>query len=126
MPRPARCSVRSSRRSSGQWRQLRVILHLVRLRNPGRRRSSRESQQPSNRSSRIFRGYEMLSNQKGIGTGCKQPLDVLSTMDSTLNDKESIVRNLFSKPNGSLKINIECFQIAIVHADDLSSRLQSL
>ncbi len=66
----------------------------------------------------IRREHEVLADEEGIEAGDAEPLQVVVGAQAGLADGDAIVRNVLDQFVRSLHAHGECFQVAIVHAED--------
>ena len=67
----------------------------------------------------------MFSDEKSVGACVEQKIDVGFAVNPAFHHEKPIVGNQLRKPQRCLKVDVERLQIAIVHTDDRSARLES-
>jgi hypothetical protein len=66
----------------------------------------------------------VFADEKCIRTRREKRFDVVFSVDPAFDNEQPVVGNLRSQSHGSLKIDIECFQVAVVDADDRRARFE--
>ena len=60
----------------------------------------------------------MFSDQESIGAGLEEQINISLAVNPALDDEKPIIGNQSGQAKRSLKIDIERFQVAIIHADN--------
>ena len=66
----------------------------------------------------------MFSNEESVRASIDQALHIGSGGDSAFDHKDAVVGNEFRKPVRCFEIDTECFQVAVIYADQDRSRVQ--
>ncbi len=66
----------------------------------------------------------MFSDQKSIGAGIQEKINISLAVNPALDDKQAIIGNQSGQAKRSLKIDIEGFQVAVIHANDRCASFQ--